>query len=107
MAMYGAALAWAAWTRLAPWWILPAAAGLSLAAFVVYWKDKYAAERGRWRIPENTLHLWSLAGGWPGAWFAQQVLRHKSSKGSFLATYWATVVLHLAGMGAWIWWTRA
>jgi uncharacterized membrane protein YsdA (DUF1294 family)/cold shock CspA family protein len=106
MAAYGAALAWAAWTRLAPWWILPAAAGLSLAAFFVYWQDKYAAEQGRWRIPEDTLHLWSLAGGWPGAWLAQQVLRHKSSKGSFLTVYWATVLLHLAGVGAWLWVVR-
>jgi uncharacterized membrane protein YsdA (DUF1294 family) len=38
---------------------------------------------GKWRIKEDTLHVWSLAGGWPGAWFAQQVLRHKSRKESF------------------------
>ncbi|TFZ08903.1 DUF1294 domain-containing protein [Ramlibacter humi] len=99
---YAAALGWAVVTKRWPWWVLPAAFGVSLLAFFAYRQDKHAAQRGRRRTPENTLHLWSLAGGWPGAWVAQQVLRHKSSKPGFLAAFWATAVLHCAAVGYWL-----
>ncbi|WP_041675592.1 DUF1294 domain-containing protein [Ramlibacter tataouinensis] len=98
MLAYAAMLSWAVWVRQWPWYVLPASLGLSFLTFFAYWQDKFAAEKGRWRIKEDTLHLWSLAGGWPGAWIAQQVLRHKSRKASFLAMYWTTVVLHWAGV---------
>ncbi len=48
-----------------------------------------------WRIPESTLLLAGLLGGWPGALLAQHLLRHKSSKPSFLAEFWATVALNV------------
>lgn len=104
MAAYGLALSWLVWNRQAPWWVLPAVFVLNLLAFLAYRMDKQAARQRRWRIREDTLHLWSLAGGWLGAWFAQQLLRHKSAKASFRITYWATVVLHCAG-AAGIWWS--
>lgn len=68
--------------------------GLSVVAFLAYALDKSAARNGGWRTPEKTLHLLALAGGWPGALVAQQQLRHKSSKPSFLAVFWATVVVN-------------
>lgn len=68
--------------------------GLSIVAFMAYAFDKSAARNGRWRTQENTLHLLALAGGWPGALVAQQHLRHKSAKPSFLIVFWATVVLN-------------
>lgn len=100
-----------AWAALIGWGIcigrLPllavgAALLLNLLTFFVYWLDKYAAQKGRWRTAENTLHLFGLLGGWPGAWFAQQLLRHKSSKASFRAAYWGTVVLHGLVLAAWV-----
>lgn len=78
---------------------------LNLITFFVYWTDKYAAQKGRWRTAENTLHLLGLLGGWPGAWFAQHVLRHKSSKESFRTTYWTTVVLHCMVLAGWLFWS--
>lgn len=87
-------IAWASWAGRLPAMTLPLALLLSLVTFFVYWLDKHAAQTGQWRTSENTLHLFSLLGGWPGAWCAQQALRHKSSKASFLFTYWATVALH-------------
>ena len=72
----------------------------SLLAFMAYALDKSAAIQGRRRIPESTLHVVSLACGWPGALLAQQVLRHKSSKASFQSTYWGTVVLNIAAFFA-------
>lgn len=68
---------------------------LSMATFIVYALDKRAARRGDWRVAEATLHLLSLAGGWPGALLAQQTLRHKSAKPSFRRVFWATVALNV------------
>lgn len=72
----------------------------SLLAFIAYALDKSAAIQGRWRISESTLHIFSLACGWPGALLAQQLLRHKSSKPSFRTAYWGTVVLNVTGFFA-------
>lgn len=74
---------------------------LSLAAFLAYALDKSAAETGRRRTPENTLHIFGLAGGWPGAILAQQLLRHKSSKREFQTTFWLTVMLN-SGALTWL-----
>lgn len=71
----------------------------SVVAFLVYGHDKSAAVRNAWRVPENTLHMFSLFGGWPGALAAQRLFRHKSSKTSFQVTYWITVVLNCAALG--------
>ena len=84
------------------WLFLPAAFILNLGTFYAYWKDKYAAAKGQWRTAEDMLHGLGLLGGWPGAWFAQKILRHKSSKTAFRVLYWATVVLHCAGLAAWL-----
>lgn len=86
---------------------LPVFSGLliiNIATFFLYFRDKEAAKTGGWRISENQLHSLALLGGWPGAWFGQQVLRHKSSKISFRIAYWVTVVLHFAGLLAWLIW---
>jgi uncharacterized membrane protein YsdA (DUF1294 family)/cold shock CspA family protein len=68
----------------------------STITFFAYAKDKLAAQRNEWRTPEATLHLLALAGGWPGALFAQQFLRHKSTKPKFRACFWTTVILNVA-----------
>ncbi|MFB2643922.1 DUF1294 domain-containing protein [Shewanella bicestrii] len=72
---------------------------LSLCTFIAYAFDKSAARKGRWRTKESTLHLMSLLGGWPGALFAQQLLRHKSVKAAFRQLFWLTVVTNLALLG--------
>jgi len=90
----------AAKTRI-PILILAVYLVVSLVAFVVYAVDKSAAKRGAWRTQENTLHLLSIAGGWPGALVGQQLLRHKSKKKSFRAVFWITVIVNCAGL-AWL-----
>lgn len=67
---------------------------MSLATYAVYALDKSAARRKRRRVPERTLHLLALLGGWPGALLAQQHLRHKSGKTAFLLVFWLTVLLN-------------
>jgi uncharacterized membrane protein YsdA (DUF1294 family) len=81
--------------------VLLAYLSLSLAAFMAYAFDKSAAAAGRWRTAEQTLHLIALAGGWPGALLAQQVLRHKTSKPGFVGVFWITVGLNVVALVSW------
>lgn len=71
---------------------------LGLITYVMYAKDKAAAQSGAWRTPESTLHLLSALGGWVGAMVAQTYLRHKSQKPAFRLTYYLTVVINMAGL---------
>lgn len=84
----------------APWLILGFYLLLSVLTFIVYALDKAAAIGQRRRTPEKTLHWLALCGGWPGAWLAQQVLRHKSRKLSFKLMFWGTVLLHNLAVAA-------
>ena len=84
--------------------LAPVIAGIyvavSLVTFLMYASDKSAAQNGRWRTKERSLHLAALMGGWPGAYYAQNKLRHKSSKTEFLNIFWLTVAINIA---AFIW----
>ncbi|WP_162291240.1 DUF1294 domain-containing protein [Vogesella sp. LIG4] len=73
----------------------------SLLTYVVYARDKRAAQLRRWRTRESTLHLLSLLGGWPGAWLAQRRLRHKSSKLAFQFWYRGSIAANL-GLLVWL-----
>ena len=90
----------------AVWWLY---IGASAFAFLLYYVDKSAARKGKRRTPEATLHNIALIGGWPGALFAQQLLRHKSKKESFRRAFWVTVFINIAALiylvspyGAWL-----
>jgi len=72
---------------------------LSLIAFLAYALDKRAARHGERRIPERHLHLLALAGGWPGAWLAQQSLRHKTRKPGFQAVFFALAIANCLLVG--------
>lgn len=82
------------------WTVTPFVTGVylvaSVASFVLYGVDKRAAAAGRRRVPEATLHLVALLGGWPGAVVAQTVFRHKTRKASFRSRFWATVIANIA-----------
>jgi uncharacterized membrane protein YsdA (DUF1294 family)/cold shock CspA family protein len=72
----------------------------SALAFCAYAFDKAAAKKNRRRIPESVLHLYAIAGGWPGALLAQKVLRHKSRKQTFQTVFWITVALNCGALFA-------
>ena len=74
---------------------------LSAVAFLTYRADKSAAQQGRWRTPESTLHAIDLMGGWPGALVARRVFRHKTTKQPFRTIFWATVIVNCVAL-AWI-----
>ncbi len=97
--LFFAILTVAALTGQLPWPIIWLYAATSLVTFVTYRIDKSAACQGSRRTPESTLHLLALMGGWPGAWIAQQHLRHKSAKISFQLVFRATVLLNCGALG--------
>lgn len=85
-------------------WIFSAYAGMSLLALTLYGWDKRRAITGGRRVPERTLHLLELLGGWPGALLAQHLFHHKRRKLPFMVLFWTIVLLHLL---FWLWWALA
>lgn len=75
---------------------------MSLFTFALYAHDKSRARKGQWRVPEKTLHLCELTGGWLGAFVAQRRLRHKSSKDSYQLVFWVIVIVHIVFWVDWL-----
>ena len=69
---------------------------MSIITYSAYSSDKSKAITESYRVPENTLHLLSLLGGWIGALIAQQRFRHKTKKVSFKIAFWITVILNVS-----------
>ena len=82
-----------------PWVILAFYLTASVATLVAYSIDKSAARHDQWRTQENTLHLFAVIGGWPGAMAAQRLLHHKSKKQSFQIVFWVTVIINCCLFG--------
>ena len=80
------------------WSIVGWYALIGVVTYLVYAKDKQAAQKGTWRTPESTLHLLSVLGGWVGAMMAQNYLRHKTKKPEFRLAYYLTVLVNLAAL---------
>lgn len=89
---------------LLPWWLPGFYLLLSFVTFAFYAIDKKASIQGQWRTPELRLQLFAVVGGWPGALLAQNLLRHKSNKNSFLRVFWLMTLLNL---GAFFWFVFA
>ena len=68
--------------------------GANLVVFLFYYQDKVSANKNEWRITESTLHLFSLVGGWGGAYIAQKTFSHKHKKASFMFTYKITILIN-------------
>jgi uncharacterized membrane protein YsdA (DUF1294 family) len=68
---------------------------INVITFIFYGWDKLAAYNDWWRVMELTLHLLSLMGGWPLAFIAQQLFRHKIRKPDFQFFYWFIVIIHM------------
>jgi uncharacterized membrane protein YsdA (DUF1294 family) len=73
---------------------------MSLVTFAAFGFDKRRAAAGGRRVPERTLLVLALVGGWPGAVLARRRFRHKTRKGSFVIAFWVVVALHVALVGA-------
>jgi uncharacterized membrane protein YsdA (DUF1294 family) len=76
------------------YWMAGYAGLVSAVTYAVYGMDKGRAEGGLGRIPEATLHLLELSGGWPGAFIAQRRLRHKCAKVGYQVVFWLIVLIY-------------
>lgn len=85
-------------------WIVAVYSAMSVITLLVYRHDKQAAGRGGRRTPEATLHLLELLGGWPGAFLAQHLVRHKNAKVGYQIIFWLIGGVHAAG---WVAFARA
>jgi uncharacterized membrane protein YsdA (DUF1294 family) len=71
-----------------------AALVISVFTFFMYRSDKQSAIDDEWRVPELMLHFFEGIGGWPGAFLAQRIVRHKISKTSYQLLFWTIVLVH-------------
>jgi uncharacterized membrane protein YsdA (DUF1294 family) len=69
------------------------------AAFVAFGVDKQLARNGGWRISEQTLLLFALAGGTAGAIAGQRWFRHKTQKEPFRSMLYAIAAFQLVVVG--------
>ena len=102
LATHLAGLAWALVDGRLPLLAALLLLAVSCVAWIACVRDKHAARNGRWRIPEPTLHLLELAGGWPGAFVAQRMNRHKTRKPSYRVGFWSMALLNLGATWAWL-----
>lgn len=75
---------------------------INLACFCLFWWDKEAARKGKWRVPENRLLTLAFFGGSPGALIAQRLLRHKACKEPFRTMLLLITALHIAVLVIWV-----
>lgn len=68
---------------------------ITILTFIAYGWDKRAAQYGNWRIPERTLHAFSLLGGTLGAIAGQKIFRHKTRKNSFRLWFLLTLMAQI------------
>ena len=73
--------------------------GVNVATFLLYAWDKLAARRRARRVPEARLLWASAACAAPGAWAAVLLLRHKSSKASYLVRLGLVTGLQALALG--------
>lgn len=66
---------------------------INLFTFIAYGRDKHCAKKGEWRVPEVQLHTLELMGGTIGAIAGQKFFHHKNKKKSYMATFFATIVI--------------
>ena len=81
-----------------PTWVLGVYLVTGVVSAVFYALDKRAARNGRWRAQEAALHWLDLFGGIIGGLLTQQVLRHKTAKGDFIAISILIVALHVVAV---------
>jgi uncharacterized membrane protein YsdA (DUF1294 family)/cold shock CspA family protein len=72
-------------------WVIGVAVSVSVITYLCYRSDKARARAKVWRVPETTLHLLEIHGGWPGGFIAQRQLRHKVSKLRYQVVFWLIV----------------
>ncbi|MFU8793412.1 MAG: DUF1294 domain-containing protein [Acholeplasmataceae bacterium] len=68
---------------------------MSLLTYMLYGLDKYKSIKGKWRIKESTLMMFSLVLGALGGLIAMYQFRHKTKHHLFIFINWFGLIIHL------------
>ena len=71
-------------------------ASMSLASIVLTVKDKNAAKKHQWRIPESVLMFFGLFGGATAMLITMKKIRHKTKHIKFMVGLPLEIILHIA-----------
>ena len=73
---------------------------MSFITFILYHADKRKAKKGKWRIKEATLLLFSFFGGAFGGYTAMLLFRHKTTREHWYFTFMNIfgIILHASLM---------
>ena len=98
LALLAGALLWLAAQSLLEWGAYPSwLLSMSVVTFLLYGFDKLQAQRQEprlLRVPEITLHVAAIAGGFMGAWAGMLLFRHKTRHQLFTIVLLASTVAH-------------
>lgn len=75
---------------VAMWFLLA-----NVLTLAIYGIDKTAARKTWRRVPEPTLLVFGVVGGWPGAIVGQQLFRHKTQKQPFKTYFIVSVIVSI------------
>lgn len=75
---------------VAMWFLLA-----NVLTLAIYGIDKTAARKTWRRVPESTLLVFGVVGGWPGAIVGQQLFRHKTQKQPFKTYFIVSVTVSI------------
>ncbi|MGP3500962.1 DUF1294 domain-containing protein, partial [Salmonella enterica subsp. enterica serovar Dublin] len=67
----------------------------NVLTLAIYGIDKTAARKTLRRVPESTLLVFGVVGGWPGAIVGQQLFRHKTQKQPFKTYFIVSVIVSI------------
>ena len=68
---------------------------INVLGFFAMGIDKWKAKRGSWRIPENTLFMFTVLGGGIGTIAGMYIFRHKTRKKYFTIGMPAILILEI------------
>jgi uncharacterized membrane protein YsdA (DUF1294 family) len=72
---------------------------INAASFALFGYDKHQATTHQYRIPERTLWLTALAGGWVGGFAGMNHFHHKTKKEEFRVPYYLASGINAVGLG--------
>lgn len=79
------------WCDSLTMWVI----SVNVLTLFLYGADKLAARRHWYRVPEFTLLIFGVVGGWFGAILGQQIFRHKTQKQPFKTYFALSVIVNL------------
>jgi uncharacterized membrane protein YsdA (DUF1294 family) len=71
---------------------------INILLFAMMGIDKYKAKHHKWRIPEKTLLISALMGGFLGGFAGMYVFRHKTQKIYFHVIFTFATIIHFTAL---------